>query len=82
MSWSAGSESQPCSSKAAVYEDSSCLARKVAVGSGICGRPSRRRDGRANRSDGQTCSLLMLYSLLYIRLYRKLACCIRPKIAV
>ena len=25
VSWSAGSESQPCSSKAAVYEDSSCL---------------------------------------------------------
>ena len=31
VSWSAGSESQPCSSKAAVYEDSSCLVRKVAV---------------------------------------------------
>ena len=62
--------SQPCSSKAAVYEDhSSCLAKKVAVVSDmymcmhmhivICGRAPAWAD-------------LVLYSLLYIPLYRKL----------
>ena len=37
VSWSAGSESQPCSSKAAVYERGQLvLARKVAVVSDMC----------------------------------------------
>ena len=63
VSWSAGSESQPCSSKAAVYEDhSSCLAKKVAVVSDMymCMHMHIVMCGRAPR--GPSCCIVAVYS--------------------
>ena len=69
MSWCARSESQPWSSKAAVYERTARAWRGGAMVSDISGRQARI--GRRSN---------LLYSCCRIRCIEN--CCIRPKIAV